>query len=121
MSSIKSWLGRSIADWVLKIAVLVSLVVGLVTSARLTSYVHCQARYNQQAALATQARSAAYEQDRQAEDAMWNAFAEASKLPPDQARQKSREAFETFIRLRAEATQRRKDHPLPPPPNETCG
>lgn len=114
-------LKERVVEWAIRVAVLVSLGMGMFTGYRLTALVHCQARYNQQAAIASRARAEAYEQDRAAEDAMWNAFDAARTLPPEQARQRSLEAFQKYLQFRAQANKQRAEHPLPKLPSETCG
>lgn len=114
---------RDIWDWVLRAVAILSLVVSGVVAAQTHSYVACKRRYDDRSAKATAARADAADHDRSAENAMWQAFADASdpnKVPPAQARQYAADAFTKFLRDRATANRQRTDNPPPAPPSEVC-
>ena len=87
------------------------------------NYVECVAAYQDRQAASNAARAAAADLDRGAEDDMWQAFADAgdpTKVPPAQAREYARAAFEKFLRIRSDARQQRAKNPLPEGPSEAC-
>lgn len=117
------WLDSPAARRFMQLLAVISLVLSLFVLARQNSLTNCLSRYNDRAAKATAARTAAAEQDREAQDKMWQAFADAgdpNKVPPDKARDYAATAFKEFLLSRAEANLRRSQNPLPAPPSEVC-
>lgn len=119
----RGWRGRDAWDWAVRIAAGLALVVSFGLGVVQYRYQWCKAGYDDRAARAAAARAAAAEQDRQAEDAMWQAFADAadpSKVPPVQARDYAKAAFARFLSSREQAREQRADNPLPAPPSQVC-
>lgn len=123
MTSVKQIMSSAVVDVTVKVAAVASLVLAIVVGVRQYELASCLADYNNAAAAATSARSAAADQDRQAEDAMWQAFADASdpkKVPPAQAQKYAMDAFNRFLASRRSAQDQRAHNPLPRPPSQTC-
>lgn len=118
-----SWLGTSAAARVTQVIAIGSLLLSFFVLGKQVSLTSCVAAYNDRASAATAARVIASEQDRRAEDDMWQAFADAadpSKVPPAQARQHATDAFNQFIATRADARRQRAENPFPAPPSKAC-
>lgn len=110
-------------DALVRIVLVGVVVAGGVVTYQWQEFAACVADYQDAAAESTRARSAAADQDRAAEDAMWQAFADAgdpTKVKPAEAQQYARAAFQKFLRERADARRQRADNPLPAPPSRTC-
>jgi hypothetical protein len=107
------WLGSRQADIAGKtmaaVALLLSLGIGVV-QLRLTQ---CQARYAEVSNASQRARAEAAEQDRRAQDAMFDAIA-------DQPRQ-AVTAVRAYRDLRRAADAQRAQNPIPPAPSTNCG
>lgn len=113
----------NVVDVVNRFLTLVVLVMTCYVLVQYRGFSECVAKYDDQAARSTQARSAAADQDRQAEDAMWQAFADAgdpTKVKPADAQAYAKTAFEKFLNQRASARKQRADHPLPASPSQVC-
>ncbi len=110
-------------DLVVKVVAIIALVLSLIGLWRWNELAGCLASYADRSARATGARSDAAERDRLAQDALWQAIADASdpaKVPPAQAGDYVRKAFATFLAARAEANKKRAENPPPAPPSEAC-
>jgi hypothetical protein len=73
---------------------------------------NCLAKYNNEAALAQQARIVAADEDRAAQDALFRAIA----ADPRHAIA----AVAVYNKARDSADEQRRQHPYPAPPSETC-
>lgn len=110
-------------DLAVRIVAMLSLLASIAFGVRYYGYTACQAAWSDKTARSAAARTEAAEADRRAQDRMWQAFADASdptKVPPGQARQYARDAFNRFLADRAEADRKRAENPAPRPPSEVC-
>lgn len=114
---------ENVLDVVNRVLTLVVLVITCYVLVQYRGFSECVATYDDQAARAGQARAAAADQDRQAEDAMWQAFADAgdpTKVKPADAQAYAKAAFQKFLAQRASARKQRTEHPLPAGPSQVC-
>ncbi len=113
-------------DWgevATRVALVAVVLVGTAVVAGWKEFSECVADYQDKAAAATRARAAAADTDRQAEDDMWQAFADAgdpTKVPPAEAQAYAKKAFQAFLKQRADARRQRAASPLPAGPSNTC-
>lgn len=118
-----AWLDSRQAFRMVQIVALVALVLSVYVGVKQYRLASCLASYNDRSAKATAARTVAAERDRNAQDAMWQAFADAGdpqKVPPAQASAYAKAAFEKFLKDRAQANEQRAKNPLPAPPSQVC-
>jgi hypothetical protein len=121
---IADFLDSRAADRLGKALAALTLLLTLFLLAERRSLSQCLASYANRDATATLGRSRAADRDRAAEDTMWQAFADSAdpaKVPPEQAQEHAKKAFETFLAARAEANRQRKENPPPDPPSKVCG
>ncbi|TAK89378.1 MAG: hypothetical protein EPO06_12005 [Burkholderiaceae bacterium] len=119
----KKWLSSRAAIALAQFVALAALILSVFIGVQWRNFVNCLANYNDQYAAVTATRAAAADRDRAAEDAMWQAFQDAgnpAKVPPAQARQYAREAFDRYLAARQQARDDRARNPLPSPPKQAC-
>lgn len=92
----------------------VSLVGSWNTSAKLTSYVQCQAQWNQFLQSSLDARNGAASEATSAMDELVDSVTNAK------SREETKAALEKYKMARANQLETQKNHPLPPPPDEVC-
>lgn len=110
-------------------ASVVALALSTYSSIRSRAFAECQATLNEQLIVATNARAAAGEQDRQADRDQTTAIAALidavfSSADPGQrmaAYQTYRAELDRIAATRADAEADRAAHPLPAPPSQSCG
>lgn len=122
-SRVVVWLDSRSAFRAVQVMAALALFLSVFVGVKQYRLATCLADYNDRSAQATAARTEAAERDRAAQDRMWQAFADAgdpAKVPPAQARKYAADAFQTFLKERAEANKRRAQNPLPAPPSEVC-
>ena len=120
---IGAWLDSRGASRAVQVVALLALLLSVYVGVKQYRLASCLASYNDRSAKATGARTEAAERDRAAQDAMWQAFADAGdpqKVPPAQAQAYAKAAFEKFLKDRAQANAQRASNPLPAPPSEVC-
>lgn len=120
MATVVRFLDGRIMFRIVQVIAIVSLLIGLSASVQVYSLTNCLADYNDRDAAASRARAATFERGTEAEDDMWLAFADAQKMPPDEARRVSTEAFNRYVAERRAAREERLKHPLPAPPSKVC-
>ncbi len=123
MNALVRWLDSRSAFRVVQVVAAAALVLSVFVGVKQYRLASCLADYNDRSARATGARTEAAEQDRQAQDRLFQAFSDASnpaKVPPAQARQYAQAAFKRFLEERAEANEQRARNPFPAPPAEVC-
>ncbi len=116
-----SWLDAPMVTRAIQLAAIVSLVLALFVGLRQYQLADCLATYNDDNAKSSGQRLAAAEQDRKALDDMIGAVAAArSATSQADAQRQVSEAFDTYLKQRAEANEQRRRNPPPPPPSERC-
>lgn len=109
---IRNWLNSSAADAVVRVIAVVALGLSVFVAVQQYSLTACLKDYNDAAAKSSAAARQAAEDDRKAENLLWNTVA---KNP--------RSAFPAVLKYnqsRLDAEQKRKDSPPPEPPSEFC-
>lgn len=116
----KAFLDHPAVTRFIQIVAIISLGISLYTSQRVYQLASCVATYNDRVNRVNAIRAETYERATKSEDDMWLAFADAQKLPPDEAKRVSVDAFNLYVEERRQAQQDRANHPLPPPPAKVC-
>ena len=112
-SAAKKFLDSPGVTRVLQVVAALSLVLALVVGYKQYSLASCLQEYQDASAASTMARAAAAEQDRQAQDKLFQAIAGDPKHAID--------ALREYNASRDEADKKRKDNPPPEPPSLRCG
>ena len=118
-----SVLDSKVVTRAIQVVAVASLLLAVSVAGKQYSLTDCLARYQDRSAKATGARTEAAERDRLAQDALWQAIADASdpaKVPPSQAGAHVRKAFAAFLAARESANRQRAENPAPAPPSEVC-
>lgn len=120
-SRVWSWLDAPMVTRMIQIVAIVSLGLALFVGLRQYQLADCLAQYNDDNAKSSGQRLEAAEQDRKALDDMMSEVAAArSAASPAEAQRQVREAFDNYLKQRAEANEQRRRNPPPPPPSERC-
>lgn len=117
------WLDSRAANRMVQLVAVIALILSGYIGFRQYSLASCLADYSDRSARSSAARADAAEHDRQAQDAMWQAFADASdpaKVPPEKAHEYADAAFKSFLADRVEANRQRANNPPPAPPSQVC-
>jgi hypothetical protein len=137
LARVRHIMSSPVADWVVKVAVLVSVVVSGFAAWRLQDLADCVARYNDATSARTVALTQAADEERSAErkadDAQAALFLSPLLTKPSE-RVTSQDRLELLRLLRsyqaalsdqkkerADADGARRVHPIPDPPSEVCG
>jgi hypothetical protein len=134
---LRSFMSSRVADWLVRIAVIVSVAVSSYSAWQLQNLTSCVARYNDannvRAVILTEATSKERTTERRADDAQAALFLYPAvgkpvgqRTPAEQAEiQRLFRAYQTALSdqktERAAADDARVDHPIPDPPSEVCG
>lgn len=114
MIRVRSYLGGRVADYAMRVAVVLSLGLGLWVTTSQQQTVRCHARYAEATARAVDARTEAAEEDRGAVDRM------VSSVVTAKSREDTRAALLGYLDARKRADETRRRNPLPPAPSELC-
>lgn len=104
----------------IQLVAIVSLLLALFVGLRQYALADCLATYSDDQARSSAQRLQAAEQDRKALDEMIAQVAAARSAPPATAGKQVSDAFDTYLKQRAEADEQRRRNPPPPPPSERC-
>ena len=110
--SVARWLSSRQADVAWKLMAAVALLLSVFVAVRQYDMTACQARYNEASNSSQRARAEAAEVDRQAQDRLLRAIADAPASALNAVRQ--------YNASRAAADEQRAQNPVPPSPQETC-
>ncbi len=114
------WLDSRAATRIIQLVAIASLILALFVGLRQYALADCLSTYSDDNARASAQRLLAAEQDRKALDEMISQVAGARSAPPAEAGRQVSDAFDKYLRQRAEADAQRKRNPPPPPPSERC-
>lgn len=134
---LRRFMSSKAADWLVRIAVIVSVAVSSFSAWQLQNLTSCVARYNdannQRSVVLTQATNEERDAERAADDAQAALFTSPSvskpvekRTPAEQAEllrlfRKYQYALAKQAKERADADDARRVHPIPDPPSEVCG
>lgn len=119
------------------LSILAVVIAGVTYVTRVESRLECQARYNETSNERTRVLTEATDKERDATDRKEKAWAglvlaEAALVPADKRTPAQRAevaalalelraAYAGWLMQRAAADRERAEHPVPPPPSESCG
>lgn len=109
---VKDWFDGPAGTRTAKLIAIVALVLSLFVAGKQNSLTDCLADYNEASAQSSAAARQAAEDDRKAENLLWNTVAENPRS--------ALSAVRTYNASRLDAEQKRKDSPPPEPPSEYC-
>jgi hypothetical protein len=112
MHRLKTVFSADTADWVLRVASVAAIVSVAFLANTLHKQQHCFEKYVEAAAISTQARAAAAEQDRQSQDRLFQDVA----AHPDTAFN----YIQDYNLARVITDQQRADNPVPAAPSQAC-
>lgn len=110
---LKHWLDSRSADRTVKVLVIVSLLLASWATISQWQLVRCQAAYAQASNKSQAARAIAATEDREALDHLVSSVVKDPRAGLG--------ALRTYELVRAQADERRRSNPVPPPPSTTCG
>jgi hypothetical protein len=134
---LRRFMSSKVADWLVRIAVIVSVIVSSFSAWQLQNLTSCVARYNDanntRSVVLTEATNQERMAERRADDAQAALFLNPAVSKP--AAQRTAAERAEILRLfrayqtalsdqkteRAAADDARVDHPIPDPPSEVCG
>jgi len=134
---LRRFMSSKVADWMVRVAVIVSVIVSSFSAWQLQNLTSCVARYNDannaRSVILTEAASEERTAERRTDDAQAAVFLNPAVSKPAAQRTPAEQA--EILRLfrawqaalsdqkteRAAADDARVDHPIPDPPSEVCG
>lgn len=103
-----------------QLAVVLTLVIGMVSAWKQRVLAECLAGYNDRVSQIQAVQRDAAEKDRAALDELVFAIQASWSMPREQGRPTMRAAFDKYVANRTFTNQQRLNNPPPPPPAESC-
>lgn len=120
--NIKHWLGSDAVEVFIRLAIVTTLIISVISYVEAYNLSSCQANYNQSYAQYALAARITKAEDDQVMRQLLVSIRDARKAPNIALAQKAvDDAFNTYFATTAENEKYRAAHPAPPLPDQYCG